>query len=138
MQPPIPLELISNFLSLGILLFLGYRYLQYKKNIDVIKGIDQLKEQNKLTAEDINFIKVNEREYREKVIKIEENVKISNPMFILIAGVIIIMLPSIQEALIHLNVVVVAFIFMQVDRIHKKNLHKYLVELKRELKKEEE
>ena len=77
------------------------------------------------------FIKSNEREYSEKVIKTEANVKISQPILILIAGVLILTF-SFQEALIHLNVVVVAFIFMQVDRIHKRNIYGFLNQLKKE------
>ena len=43
-----------------------------------------------------------------------------------------------KEAMIHINVVVVAFIFMQIDKLHKKNLHGFLYQLKTALKKEEE
>ena len=39
----IPLQLLSNFASIIIIGVLFYRYLQYKKNMDVIKGLEKLK-----------------------------------------------------------------------------------------------
>lgn len=132
-----PIELISNFASILILIALGYKYFQYKKNLDVIKGLDHLKQAHEITPKDLEFIKSNEREYREKVARAEANIKLSQPVFILIAGILIIMF-DFQQALIHLNVVVVAFIFMQVDRIHKRNLCAFLKELKEATKQHEE
>ena len=132
-----PVELISNLASMIILVMLGYKYLQYKKKLDVIKGLDHLKEAHEITEEDLNFIKSNEREYREKVAKTEANVKLSQPIFILIAGVLILMF-EFKEALIHLNVVVVAFIYMQIDRLHKRNLLGFLNELKQATKKHDQ
>jgi len=131
-----PIELISNVASIAIIFTMLYRYLAYKKHLDVIKGLGSLQEEDKLTPEDIEFIKSNEREYSEKVVKTEANVKISQPILILIAGVLILTF-SFQEALIHLNVVVVAFIFMQVDRIHKRNIYGFLNQLKKAIKKED-
>lgn len=131
----LPVELISNFASIGILLFLGYRYLQYKKKLDVIKGLDKLKEENSFTEEDLVFIKTNEKEYKEKLIKTEYNIQVATPLFILIVGALVLLLPF-QEALIHLNVVVVAFIIMQVDKLHKKNIYGFLKQLKDETKEE--
>lgn len=130
-----PYELISNLASIILLAILGYKYLQYKKNIDVLQGLDELKKQNKLTEEDIDYISSNEYEYKHKVIAGEANTKIARPIFILLAGVVIIFFP-LNEAFIHLNVVVVAFIFMTVDQIHKKNLYNNLYALKKEIKRE--
>jgi len=134
----LPFEIISNIASIGLIIFLFYRYFQYKKKLDVIKGLDNIKEENKLTSEDIEFIKTNEKEYKEKLIKTEYNIKVATPAFIFIAGALLILLPTLQEAMIHLNVVVVAFIFMQIDKLHKKNLHGFLYQLKQDIKKEEE
>ena len=124
----IPLELISNFISIVLIFILFYKYIQYKKKIDVMKELAILGEENSLSEDDKNFIIDNEKEYKEKVIKTEANAKFSNPVFILIAGLVFITFP-LTDAMIHLNVVVVAFLFMQVDRIHKKNLYKFLFDL---------
>jgi len=132
----IPFELISNVASIILLVILGYRFLQYKKKVDIIKGLDELKKESKLTQEDIEFINQNEYEYKHKIINAEASMKLAKPIFILIAGVLILFF-SFQEAMIHLNVVVVAFIFMVVDKMHKKNLYTYLYSLKKEIKAEQ-
>lgn len=132
-----PVELISNIASMLILVALGFKYLQYKKKLDVIKGLDHLKDAEKITPEDLEFIKSNEKEYQEKVAKIEANSKISQPIFILIIGLIFIMF-EFKDAFIHLNIVVVAFIYMQVDRIHKRNLYSFLHELNKATKQHQE
>ena len=116
----LPFELVSSILSIIILIALGYKYLQYKKTIDVIKQLDLVKTENALTQEDLNFIDENEKEYSQKVISTSANIKLMNPVFILIVGVLLLMFPW-QEAMTHANVVVVAFLFMQIDKIHKKN-----------------
>ena len=125
----IPFEFVSNFLSVIVLIVLGYRYLQYSKKVDVIKQLDEAKTENALTAEDIAYITDNEAEYAQSVIKTEANIKVSNPAFILVTGILFISFPW-QEAMIHLNVVVVTFLFVRIDRIHKKNLYKFLYDLK--------
>ncbi|MGA1931879.1 hypothetical protein ACH5BF_04035 [Arcobacter sp. YIC-464] len=130
MPAQFPLELVSNFLSIILLLALFFKYLQYKKKIDIIKGLDKLREEKDITSEDYQFIRDNEREYKEKLEKTEANIKIAQPVFIIIAGILILSF-DFQEAMIHLNVVVVAFIFMQVDKIHKRNLYAFLKELKK-------
>ncbi|UTJ06467.1 hypothetical protein [Arcobacter roscoffensis] len=130
MPSQFPLELVSNFLSVILLLGLFYKYLQYKKKLDVIKGLDKLKDEKKVTREDYEFIRNNEREYKDKLAKTEANIKIAQPVFIIIAGILILSF-EFQEAMIHLNVVVVAFIFMQVDKIHKRNMYSFLNELRK-------
>ncbi|MFK2822416.1 hypothetical protein ACH5BK_05475 [Arcobacter sp. YIC-80] len=137
MSTPFPLELVSNFLSIVLLIALFYKYLQYKKNIDVIKGLDKLKDEKKIRLEDYQYIRSNEKEYKDKLEKAVGNIKIAQPVFIIIAGVLILSF-EFQEAMIHLNVVVVAFIFMQVDRIHKRNLYSFLRELRKETKNQVE
>ena len=125
----VPFALISNFLSIIIVFLLFYKYLQYKKKLDVIKQLDIVENEGSLTEEDIAFITDNEKEYKEKVIKTEANIKLSNPAFIIVGGLIFISFPF-ADALMHLNVVVVGFLFMQIDRLHKKNLYKFLYDLK--------
>ena len=125
----LPLELLSSALSIILLIALAYKYLQYKKTIEVIKQLDVVKTQNTLTQEDLDFIDQNEKEYAQKVIKISANIKLSNPAFILAAGILFLTFPW-QEAMTHANVLVVAFLYMQIDKIHKKNIYKYLFDLK--------
>ena len=128
----IPLQLISNFASMILIGLLFYKYLQYKKNMDVIKGLEKLKSTNELSDQDKEFILNNENEYRLQLTKTEGLIKFAKPFFIFIIGLIFIFFPF-QDALIHLNVVVVAFIFMQVDKIHKTNLYALLFELKKDI-----
>lgn len=131
MYEQFPVVLISTFLSITLLCFLLYRYLSYKTKLDVIKELDRIKTQEGLTKEDFEFIKSNEQEYKEKVIKAQQNINISQPIFILIAGVLVLLF-ELQEALIHLNVVIVAYIFMQVDKLHKRNIYEFLKELEKD------
>jgi len=99
--------------------------------MDVIKGLEKLKLTNNLSEEDKVFITNNENEYKLKLIKTQGLIKFAKPLFILIVGLIFISFPF-AEALIHLNVIVVAFIFMQVDKIHKTNIYGLLFKLKKE------
>ncbi len=124
----IPLELISNFVSIILIFILFYKYFQYKKKIEIMKEFSSLISENKLSQEDKEFIIENEKEYKDKVLKTEASIKFSNPVFILITGLIFITFP-LADAMIHLNVIVVAFLFMRIDRIHKRNLYKFLFDL---------
>jgi len=128
----IPLELVSSFLSIVILISLGLKYYQYKKKLDVLKGLDELKEQKKLTIEDKEFIKANYKDYKYAYAREEQRLKLVYPIFILITGILLAFL-SFEEAMIHLNVVVVAFIFMQVGKIHTRNFLTFLDGLKKDL-----
>lgn len=131
-QTGFPLELVSNFLSVVILIALFVKYYQYKKKLDVLKGLDELKEAKQLTLEDKDFIKANLKDYKVSLLKDEERIKLAYPVFILIAGVLVAFL-SFQEALIHLNVVVVAYIYMHVGRLHNRNFATFLEELTKDL-----
>ncbi len=124
----IPLELISNLISVAILAVLLYKYLQYKKKLEVLKGLDVLKQQNKLTLEDKEFIKKNLKDYRLAFETDEERIKLSYPIFILIAGILFTFL-SFQEAMIHLNLVVVAYIYLHISKLHNRNFLNFLKEL---------
>lgn len=130
MTNQVPLELLSNFLSVVLIAFMFYRYTQYKKKMDVMQKLVELKNEDKLSDDDKKFIDENESEYRMILAKTAANFKLSKPGFILVVGVIFIFFP-LQQALIHLNVVVVAFIFMMVDKTHKTNLYRILFDLKK-------
>ncbi len=128
----VPLELVSSFLSIVILIGLVFRYYQYKKKLTVLKGLSDLKEQKKLTQEDKEFIKSNYEDYQYSF-KIEESrIKLAYPVFILIAGLLTAFF-SFKEALIHLNVVVVAYIYLQINKIHTRNFLALLKELNKDL-----
>ena len=133
---PLHIQFASNIASIIIVVFLVISFLRHKKRIGVIQKLDELKKDNQLTAEDISYIKENLVEYKGKAEKAQAFVKLLNPLFILIVGALFILLP-ISDAMIHLNVVVVAFIFVQLDKINKQNTHSLLKELNSGVVKEE-
>lgn len=104
------------------------KYYQYKKKLDVLKELNELKEKKKLTSEDKSFIKTNLKDYQVLFARDEQRIKLAYPVFILIAGVLLAFL-DFKEAMIHLNVIVVAFIFMQVNKIHNRNFINFLTAL---------
>lgn len=128
-ESSLPLELISNFISIVVLIIIFLRYFQYKKKIDVIKGLGELKKQKQLSQGDKDFIEKNYKEYSIEHNKTQALLKLVFPLFITVAAVLIFLL-SLQEALIHLNVVVVVFIYLHVKRIHSRNFVSLLEELK--------
>ena len=132
----LPIQFASNFISIILVGVLIYSFLKHKKGINVIAKLDELKEQNLLTQDDINYISKNEREYKEKSEKADALAKLLMPIFILIVGVLFIYLPT-SEAMIHLNAFVVAFILIQLNKINKKNTNTLLKDLKRSANKEE-
>ncbi len=121
----LPLELMSNFLSIVILVILGMKYLQYKKKLDILKHLDELKKNKKLTLENKEFIKSNFETCQIELGRTIQRLKIFYPVFILVAGVLLAFL-SFKEALIHLNVVVVAYIYLHVSKIHARNFVTFL------------
>jgi Flp pilus assembly protein TadB len=124
-----PLELISNFLSLIIVIAIFYRFFQYKKKLNVIQGLDELKQNNTLEESDKKFIEDNLIEYTQKHQKQEALIKLVYPLLILFSGILILLF-SLQEALIHLNIIVVVFIYLHIIRIHYRNFVNFLKELK--------
>ena len=129
----IPLEIISNILSIILVGILIFNYLKHKKRIEVIQKLDGLKNENQLTTDDISYIIENKKEYKEKSEKADAFAKLLTPVFILIVGVLFIYLP-LSEAMIHLNVFVVTFILIQLDKINKKNTFILLKGLKKDTK----
>ncbi|QDF30347.1 hypothetical protein [Halarcobacter anaerophilus] len=122
-------ELVSNMFSILILLAIFYKYYLYKKRLDVIKGLNDLKNKNRLTLEDKEFIDKNYKEYKLYLEKDEEKIKLIYPVFILIAGILLFFFPF-TDALIYLNVIIVAYIYLQINKIHNKNFVGFLKELK--------
>lgn len=132
----IPLEFVSNILSIILVGILIFNYLKHTKRIKVIQKLDELNNENQLTQDDIFYISENEKEYKGKSEKAEAFAKLLNPVFILVVGILFIYLP-LADAMIHLNVFVVAFILVQLDKINKKNTYSMLKELRKDTKKEE-
>lgn len=126
----VPLELLSNLLSIGILVALLIKYSQYKKKLTVLKNLLELKEQKKLSFEDKKFIQSNYNDYKMILAMDEQKLKLAYPIFILIIGILFAFLPF-KEALIHLNVVVVAYIYLQISKIHTNNFLKLLTKLEK-------
>ncbi len=132
----IPLEFISNILSIVLVAILVFKYLKHKKVIDVIKKLDDLKNENNLNSDDLAYIAQNQNEFKVLSEKADALAKFLNPVFILVVGVLFIYLP-LSDAMIHLNVIVVAFILIQLDKINKKNTLTLLKGLSEVTKKEE-
>ena len=132
----LPIQFASNFLSIILVGVLIYTFLKHKKRMDVITKLNELKDQNLLTQEDLSYISENEKEYKEKSEKADALAKLLMPVFILIVGVLFVYLPT-SEAMIHLNAFVVAFILVQLNKINKKNTYTLLKDLKKPVKKEE-
>ncbi len=124
-----PLEIISNILSLMVVVAIIYRVYQYKKRIDVIKQLSILKEENQLSQEDNDFIEANYQEYGIKYQKQQALIKFIYPALILITGVFFLSF-DFAEAMIHLNIVVVTFLYLHIVRIHYKNYFNLLTDLK--------
>ena len=132
----IPLEFISNILSIVLVAILIFKYLKHKKVIDVIKKLDDLKNENNLNNDDLAYITQNQNEFKVLSEKADALAKFLNPLFILLVGVLFIYLP-LSDAMIHLNVIVVAFFLIQLDKINKKNTLTLLKGLSEVTKKEE-
>ncbi|PHO12121.1 hypothetical protein CPG38_09320 [Malaciobacter marinus] len=124
----LPLELLSAGLSIIIVIVIFIKVFQYKQKLDVLKEMDRRKDMLKLTKEDKEYIDLNLKEYSEKLVKVEGLTRLLFPIFITI-GAILFLLFSFEETLIHLNVIIVAYIYLQIHRIHTRNYTKFLEEL---------
>lgn len=132
----IPTEIISNVISIILVIVLFYKFLGHKKQLAVIQKLDSLNEENSLTQDDILYIQQNEKEYKEKAEKAQNLIKFLNPIFILIVGIIFIYLPF-SEALLNLNAFIVAYILIQLDKINKNNTFILLKELRKSIQNKE-
>ena len=95
-----------------------------------------MKNENNLNNDDLAYITQNQNEFKVLSEKADALAKFLNPLFILLVGVLFIYLP-LSDAMIHLNVIVVAFILIQLDKINKKNTLTLLKGLSEVTKKEE-
>jgi len=122
-------QILSNLISIILVILLLVTYIKYKKSINKIQNLSTLKSQKKLTNDDLIYIDENYKFYEEKSEKADALSKITNPIFIFATGILFLYLPF-SDAMIHLNVVVVAFIYVQLDKTNKKNTLILLSELK--------
>jgi LEA14-like dessication related protein len=102
-----------------------YKFFQYKKKMEVIHELIALKDKNKLTADDKVFIRINKIDYEIQLQKDNALIKFAYPFFILLIGILMVTF-SMTEALIHINIVVVTFIYLYVGKIHTQNFIKLL------------
>ncbi len=115
-----PLELVSNIISVIIIVIIIARFINYKKKVAVIDGLYHLEEQNKLTPEDKQFISKNLAEYEVLHVKQIAFNKLMYPAFILVAGIFFVFF-DFANAMIHINILVVAYIYLYIKKIHYKN-----------------
>ncbi len=125
----VPLELISVSLSIIILVAMGYKFYQYKQNIDILKTLEQMKTNKTLKSDDKDFIIQNIYDYKAELIKSEAITKLVYPIFITIAAILLFFF-TLSQAMIHFNVVVVVFLFLHLNKLHTKNLLIFLEKLK--------
>ena len=128
-ETQIPLELITNFISLVVVVAIFYRFFQYKKKMDVIKELVVIKDNRKLSATDKKFIEDNYNEYGIKHQKQQALIKFVYPVLILITACLFFIF-DFAGALIHLNIIVVTFLYLHIVRIHFKNYFNLLADLK--------
>lgn len=125
----IPLQLISNAISIIIIVLIIVRFINYKKKVAVIDGLFQLEEEKKLTTEDKEFITTSITEYEIMHAKQSAFNKLMYPAFILVAGIFFIFF-EFEDAMIHMNILVVTYIYLYIKNIHYKNF----IELLRKIK----
>ncbi len=125
----IPLQLISNILSIIVIGLIIARFISYKKKIAVIDGLFQLEEERKLSQKDKEFITTSIEEYEILNIKQKAFNKLMYPAFILVAGIFFIFF-EFEEAMIHMNILVVTYIYLYIKTIHYKNFIELLKKIK--------
>lgn len=128
MDANITLQIFSNVISIIICVIILLKYINYKKRLDVLQNLEDLKVKNELSQEDKEYINSNEKEYFNKAQLAEATMKLTYPVLILITGVIFAFMPF-SEAMIHVNVIVVTFLYFMLDKNHKKTTYTLLKEL---------
>lgn len=124
-ESSVPLELLTTGSSVIIVLLIIYTVFTYKKKISFIQHLIKEKENGNFTSQDKEFIDINfnqASQLRDKILKLNKTIY---PVFILIAGVFFAFY-DIKEALIHINVVVVTFLYLQ---ILKTNVNSYISQM---------
>ena len=124
----LPLELISSIVSIIILAMIFRQYLQYKKVVDVIKVLNESYQNKTLSSDDKIYIKDNLKEYQEKLVYKTSFNKLMYPIFIIIAAGLTLVF-EFSQIVIHFNIIVVAFIYITIVKMHLSNIVKYLEEL---------
>lgn len=124
-----PLEIISNIASLIIVIGIFYKFFQYKKKMEVLGELLSLKKEKQLTQDDSEFVEENVLSYEIQLQKDKALIKFAYPFFILLAGLLLFAFET-KEALIHINIIVVAFIYLYISKIHTQNFIKILKDLK--------
>lgn len=124
-----PLELLSNVVSFIIIAAIIIRFIKYKKRVAVIDGLYELEEKKQLTKEDKEFITSNLNEYKEKALKQAAFLKLTYPALILVAGVFFLFF-EFAEAMIHINILVVTYIYLYIKKIHYSNYIRLLEGIK--------
>jgi len=118
----IPLELLTTGSSVIVVLLILYTLFTYKKKIAFIQHLIQEKEEGNFTLQDEEFIKMSFNKashLRDKIIKLNKTIY---PIFILLAGVFFAFF-DFKEALTHVNIIVVAFLYLHVLKI---NVNSYI------------
>ncbi|RXJ84052.1 hypothetical protein [Arcobacter sp. CECT 8985] len=123
-----PLETISSVVSIIVVIAIFIKFFKYKQKLDKLKEIDRRKDVSRLTAQDKTFIKENLKVYQQKQVKVDAFVKLVFPILVTIAALLFYFSP-IDKTLIHLNVIIVVYIYLQIHRIHTRNYAKFLEEL---------
>jgi len=124
----IPLEMLTSFLSIVGLIMIFRQYLGYKKVIDVVKDLNQRKEKRVLSSDDKQYIKDNLKEYSDKLVYQSSFNKLMYPILVIIGAVFTMFVPF-SQAVIHFNVLIVAFIYVTIIKMHCANIVKFLEEL---------
>lgn len=121
----IPLELISNLISIFILFMIFKQYLSYKKTITVLNKLNEEKQSLSLSFDDKEYVKSNLEEYDKKLIYQTSLNKLLYPIFIIIAAGMTLVF-DFSQALIHFNIIIVSFIYVAIIKIHLNNIVKSL------------
>lgn len=119
-ESAVPLELLTTGSSVIIVLLIIYTVFTYKKKISFVQHLIKEKEKGNFTSEDKEFIDISFNQASHLRNKIEKLSKTIYPLFILIAGIFFAFY-DFKEALIHINVVVVTFLYLQILKTNVKS-----------------
>jgi len=118
----IPLEYLTTGTSILVVVLILYTIITYKNKIGMIQELIKEKEKGNFTAQDKSAVEeslIQAQILRLKIIKLS---KTMYPAFLLVAGVFFAFF-DFKEALTHVNIVVVAFLYLH---ILKTNVTSYI------------
>jgi len=124
-EAAITLGLFTTGSSIVVVFLILYTILSYKKKISFVQHLIKEKENGNFTEQDKEFLKTTfnkESHLRDKIIKLTQ---IFYPVFILITGIFFAFF-DFKDALTHINIVVVTFLYLH---IYKTNVKSYLGQL---------